>query len=331
MSYTTNCAEDYSKRRRNLSTSTDKKDWWAQRAWTVFSNDPASRTTDVTPTPLPGNDPLPSFRDPHPQYPFLLCDKGTVAATENPTFWEISYSYSFGFNFVLELDPLLQPPRWRFLIGQESLPCFFDKDGNPIVNSAGDFFDPQPQDVWPILSIKITRNEATYDANKALQYLRSTNSDAWVLPNGQVVQPGQAKMHSIEQGQEVDKNSRYVPVTYVADLTDTDWNLAGVDKGYQAWDTAQGDGTATAVKEKIYTNPQPGTGLSKTLSSSETLLDGTGAPLHPADCQLGLNDGDPAANPNALSYITRVIGATGAVGLKFKQLKLRSFNALALV
>jgi hypothetical protein len=331
MTNSPNCAEDYSKRTMNLSIALDKNAWSATRVWTVFSTDPNWSSSSVT--PLPGNDPLPNGGDPHPQNAALVATLGTTKATDNPTVWEVTMVYRITPNVSLEPNPLLQPPKWRFLIGEESVPLFFDKDGNPIVNSAGDFFDPQPQDIRGTLSIRITRCESTYDVNKALQYMNSTNSDPWVLPNGQTVQPGQARMHSIEQIGDVDKNSRYVPMCYVAYLTPNDFNLIAVDQGFQSWDTPPG-GSGPAL-EKIY-NASTGLGATSvspnpTLISAPALLNGYGQAMVPANYQLGIMGGSPTANPNTLPYITRVTTTPGVVGLKFKQLKLQAFNALNLV
>ena len=330
MPFTSNCAEDYSKWKIRISGSLDKKDWSATRAWSVYSNDPAFPAATVV--PLPGNDPLPQVGTPHPQYPFMIADPQELAGTDNPLYFTLTVNYRYAFNYSLVLSPLLQPPRWRFLVGEETRPVFFDKDGNPIVNSAGDFFDPQPQDTFPTLAIRITRNEGTYDANKSLNFMGSTNSDAWVLPNGQTVQPGQARMHTIEMNQDCDKNALYVPVVYVAFLSPTDFCLQAVDQGYQAWGNPSEDDSLPTVKEKIFNAAsQSSGGLSTTTISSPALLDGTGAPIVPANYQIGPNDDYPDFNPDALGYVQRIKTTPGVVGLKFKQLKQQAFNSLALV
>ena len=326
-----NCAEDYSKRRVRLSASLDRKDWSCTRAWTIFTQDPNFQIDGAQVVPIPGNDPLALLNDTHPQYAFMFAESAELAATDNPTFFTYTVGYKYtSYDWSVILDPLLRPPRWRFQIGEETVPIFFDTDGNPIVNSAGDFFDPQPQDVRATLSIRIWRNESIYDANKALNYFNSTNSDVWTLPNGQTLQPGQARMHCIEQGEEVDKNSRYVPVIYSVFLTDTDFNLQAVDQGYQAWDLPPG--ATDPVLEKIYIGTTPNNGtLSTTTVGSPVLLNGNGAPLNYKRYQLGLQGGSVEPNPYPYPWIKRIKSTPGVVGLKFKQLKLRSFNALNLV
>lgn len=325
MAFITDSAEDYSKWKIKISGSLDKKDWFAVRGWTIHSTDPNFRSAGVSSvTPLPGNDPIPNVGDQHPRYPFLIANPYELDATDNPQYFTLTVTYTYAWNFSIAIDPLLQPPRFRFVVGEEKLPCFFDKDGNPIVNTAGDIFDPQPQDDYPILEILITRNESRYNVNQALNFMRSTNQDAWTLPNGQIVQPGQARMHTISQGGDTDKDALFVPVTYHAFLTDTDFNLQAVDQGFQAWG-APGNPTL----EKIYNQQNNGSAL--TAISSPALLDGRGGPMVPGNYQIGSLDDFKTANPQALSYITRVTTTPGVVGLKFKQLKLRSFTSLGLV
>lgn len=102
------------------------------------------------------------------------------------TQWEVPVTYERPSGDVLAEDPLDDKVRvsWGVRLVEEVVT--WDKDGNPIDNSAGEPFDPPLMEEVAILTVRIVRNEATYGAADAFSYANAVNSSACTIAGLQV-------------------------------------------------------------------------------------------------------------------------------------------------
>jgi hypothetical protein len=116
----------------------------------------------------------------------------------------------------------------------------FDRDDpafeDPMENSFGDPFDPQPmmEDSRPIVVIE--RNEVGYSMAREMEYTSAVNRDSW---GG--AKPGQVKLRSITTPgrQRVEVNNDviyYYPVRYELAYKREFWDLWVLDQGYKYLD-----------------------------------------------------------------------------------------------
>lgn len=83
-------------------------------------------------------------------------------------------------NYDSEPDPLSQYPEYSWDFGSSSEPIDHDYSGNPILNSAGESFDPPIMtDVYD-LTLRYRRNEASYSAPVAEAYIGAVNTAAFL-------------------------------------------------------------------------------------------------------------------------------------------------------
>jgi hypothetical protein len=117
-------------------------------------------------------------------------DGGAVAVRVRPRqveqlpdgggYWEVVVDYDqqqFGGNDPNRPD--LDPPEVNWTFGQRTVAAVNDFNGRPIVNAAGDPYDPPLERVeyYPVLSI--TRNELGYNAAFAAGFIGRMNADAF--------------------------------------------------------------------------------------------------------------------------------------------------------
>ena len=125
--------------------------------------------------------------------------------------WFVTVSYGGYDPTVFPENPLHRPVTvdWDFAQFQRTVDE--DETGTPVVNSAGDYFDPpvETDDSRPVLTL--VRNEARFDPMLAMNYKDSTNSDLWfgIFP------PRTAKCVNIKPKHILDPNiGWYWEVTY---------------------------------------------------------------------------------------------------------------------
>jgi hypothetical protein len=114
--------------------------------------------------------------DPHPENQELICDNWD-AQPIGPRLFRVVYTYSVagGGN---EDNQLKQPPEITWDNGIVSVPSDKDIDGNPIVNSALDAFDPPPNLDIIEMHLEYVRYEpAPFNIAKALRFLGAVNDD----------------------------------------------------------------------------------------------------------------------------------------------------------
>jgi hypothetical protein len=157
-------------------------------------------------------------------------------------------------------NPLNHPLKISWGENRFDQPCIVDRNGNPVINSAGDYFDPPItiDDSRPTL--RIVRNEQQYSPTYALSWKDTLNTDSFFgFP------PLSVKM-STPLG-ELEYNpicGFYYVVTYQFEINPNGWKKWILDQGMRQ--------IVSGVKQKILDDQ--GEDI-----SSPALLDGTGVKL----------------------------------------------------
>ncbi|NBQ49120.1 MAG: hypothetical protein EBY40_00220 [Marivivens sp.] len=145
-------------------------------------------------------------------------------------------------------DPLQDRPDIRWGSRTVRLPVKFTND-NPqqaITNSAGEDFDPLPEEDFQILVYEYSHNIANYSEAQASGYRGAINSDSFTLA-GLSLGPYEARIQSIS-AQNAERNGiRYWRESVTVEIVD-DWRLTLVDEGLRKKSAAAaGDGPGAEV------------------------------------------------------------------------------------
>lgn len=164
-----------------------------QRTFSVEFNtadDPLNRpflarnATDGTTT-------VPAMWDSHP-YDGWLFVKSKDVKTLGATLFEVTCKYDCQVNSIpgeeqVPLSPLMEPPEISFSSAGSNDPIDTDAEGLPIVNSAGEAYDPPITTDHSDTILRITRNELTYDDAAAAAFRDAVNNDVFLgFPAGHV-------------------------------------------------------------------------------------------------------------------------------------------------
>lgn len=112
-----------------------------------------------------------------------------VDPSESQNHWQVVCSFSTAaYNGAGGLVPVVEPldmqPNLEWDFHDDKEPAYFAYDRNdnpiPIVNSAGDFYDPPLERDFSRLILKVTKNFADYDPLVAYRYANTVNSDNWL-------------------------------------------------------------------------------------------------------------------------------------------------------
>lgn len=149
----------------------------------------------------------------------------------------------------------------------------FDRDGNAIVNSAGDLFDPPALMDDSRRVVTVSKNVAAVPA-WILDYQDAVNSDAFTI-DGVSIAAGKAKMQSVTVSAKQRRNATvFRTVTFTIHLQRDGWGVDILDAGYNRKDPAD------AGKRLPIT-------INGVLPSAPFPLNGAGVPLEnpsPANC-----------------------------------------------
>lgn len=182
--------------------------------------------------------------------------------------WEVDIEYEFGLEALPENDPAII--RWTSSL--ERVPAIKDINGEAIVNSAGDYFDPPPEKDLPIWTISIQFNASSIPT-AIISYAGSVNDGAITI-DGMSVAAEQAKIVGLDIGERQERNDiefRTITLSIaVADDGDSslNWDLSLLDQGFRIKD-------GTDLKD-ILIEDEDG---NKNRPSCPVLLDGNGAKL----------------------------------------------------
>jgi hypothetical protein len=164
--------------------------------------------------------------------------------------WKIEVSY--GLWNILERspdgNPIHIPLRFRFEFTGVSTPAFVDVDGNAIVNSAGDYYDPPVEYERLHASLVVRRNESAPNINLVAAWSNTVNLKAW---NG--FPPKTARLMPIRIPEIMYSqvtNSFYWPMEYEFEINFDTWVKQILNQGFRQLD-------AEGQLVPIFINGQP--------------------------------------------------------------------------
>lgn len=169
---------------------------------------------------------------------------------DNPYVWEVIGSYS-----QKTTDPETSPStspldrrvRWSYGSVQRSEALLVDQNGDDVVNSAGDRFDPPIEVARPQLRMTARRNELGFDPATIVAYVGRVNSAAWRGFDTEMV-----LCTGITADERTENGTTYFEVSYEFEVHWDDtlgWNtLEVLDQGFNRL-------TTPTTKEPIYMEP----------------------------------------------------------------------------
>jgi hypothetical protein len=193
--------------------------------------------------------------------------------SEAPRVWEVRVEYGppEAESGQQNPNPLLRSAVVAWGFTQASRPVWKDKDGKPIQNSAGDWYDPPPEidDSRPVLTV--SRNEPAFNSSIAIAYQDAINSDSFMG-----FSPGQAKVAGISATSQTENNFFFWSVTYEFHFRRDGWQVSILDAGrnYKTQDGNLAPIPQLGVKEDGTTFPMKNTAVPEPIP-----LDGAGLPI----------------------------------------------------
>lgn len=173
----------------------------------------------------------------HPDAPYIgqayrdaWCISVTPACTDPWKGWTITAEYSS--ERELNIDPTQDAMQIRVYTEQFQKPAVFDKDGNKIVNSAGDPFDPPLMMDDSRRVISLVRNVAAYPA-WVLSYQDAVNSDTFTV-RGITYAVGVGKVQSVSLSDAQIRNGYpFYTLEVLIHLQKNGWILQPLDAGFR--------------------------------------------------------------------------------------------------
>lgn len=228
---------------------------------------------------------IPRFFDPHPNDPTSFVRKVSPSPLAGSTVWlvKVEYSSEVPDPSEEETHPLLRPVKSWQTFEEIKVPVYQDRNGNPIVNTAGVPYDPPIEIPSENIIYHFERNEATYFESRVVQFLNKLNSSSYVGKN-----PRTVRCRRFEGEPKTEKGFRFFTVNYEFEFNWFGYDPNPLSRGVLQIDEAvfqsTGDIRHVRIKDvhgRDVTSPVP--------------LDGDGYALTPDSV---LN------NPNLLSYQT---------------------------
>ena len=225
--------------------------------------------------------PLP-YVDAHPTLPAFICKNLSITQDKSsPLIWEATATYSSRPVSNLDLqvqeapDPILRPAEISWATVSYQKACLKDINGKPIVNSAGDTFDPPVEFTLNRYCATVTKNLLVVPG-WLLDYESAVNSDAYVIDGLSVpaeksrisgLTISALKREKIAAGIEF----FYRTVSFRIEFAREGWKLKVLDMGYRYKDPS--DAT------KRIPIPEDGSVKFSRPVTSPRLLDGAGGVL----------------------------------------------------
>jgi len=173
---------------------------------------------------------LPQIGSVHPSDSAAYCVGLSVDHTEPRWGWTVTAEYTT--QFERATNPTNDPAQISWSSEQFQRVMAQDKDGDAVMNSAGDFFDP------PVM-IDDSRRVATVKKNLAavptwlLDYQDAVNNDAFSI-DGVSIAIGQAKMQTVSVDVEQERNGvTFRPVTFTIQFQRDLWTVKVLDAGFR--------------------------------------------------------------------------------------------------
>ena len=163
------------------------------------------------------------------------CISVTPACTDPWKGWTVTAEYSSAIE--MNEDPTQDAMQIRVYTEQFQKPAVFDKDGNKIVNSAGDPFDPPLMMDDSRRVISLVRNVAAYPS-WVLTYQDAVNSDTFTV-RGITYAVGVGKVQSVSiSDAQVRNGYPFYTLEVLIHLQKNGWILQPLDVGFRELDYA---------------------------------------------------------------------------------------------
>lgn len=171
--------------------------------------------------------------------------------------WEITLTYGAWdfYNKAPDGNPLNVPVRLRIDITLAEVAAFEDVDGNPIVNAAGDPYDPPLTREVIRATLTVLRNEShSFNILGTLQLSNTLNVATWNSFPAKTVRLGPLKLPEPIYSQVI--NNFYFPMEYVFDINWDTWVKQIVNAGFRQLD-ASGNLVPILINGQPATTPVP--------------------------------------------------------------------------
>ena len=199
------------------------------RAWQIRTN---ANTDDATTIYAHGS--CPKLGDAHPNDASAYCRRRRARNEEfSKIVWKLTCEYSTGSE--LDDNPLDDPAEISWETDSRQRAFWKDRDGNAILNSAGDYYDPPIQGDDSRWTATVKKNVAAVPA-WLLNYRDVTNSDQFTL-DGLTIAVGEAKMSRIRISKWQERNEiAYRVLTMTIALNGDGWEKDVLDQGFRERD-----------------------------------------------------------------------------------------------
>lgn len=156
-----------------------------------------------------------------------------TASRKAVAYWEIQYSPKPF--IVFPQSPLSRPPTIEGAGSDLTEVAREDQEGDPIVNSAGDFYDPLPERPVTGAQYTITRNEAANPVNMAAVYSNTCNDAQWYINAEGCALMGLITYRKVTE--QVEGNLfEYWQVSYPIKENPKGWRFKPIDNGWRKKD-----------------------------------------------------------------------------------------------
>jgi len=217
----------------------------ARLSWTVLLDGRDSFVqAPITARQAPG---IPRVGQRHPTDPTAVC-RSVEPKSLSPILWRVTASYATPSGATNEkgesLNPLDAPPEISYDFEQIQQMIDTDLDDKPIVNTAGDPFDPKPEIPYGRPLVRITRNEQEFPGAKARDYAGgrgAINSDAF-----KGWPPGTVRCRNISGTDQTEGEFAYCRVTYEFICDAEGWQPRPLNIGLRE----KKDGEMVVIKDK---------------------------------------------------------------------------------
>ncbi len=173
---------------------------------------------------------LPLIGSLHPSDPFAWCRSLTVKCTDGYKAWEVKAAWSSQAEKNENPTDDAAQITWGGDLFQE--PFLQDRDGNAVLNSAGDPYDPPLMKDATRAVVNIVKRMSSVP-DWILSYRNKENDAAFTL-DGISVATGVAKIQQIDVGiVERQNDIEYRTVTIVMHLDENGWNAKPPDMGFR--------------------------------------------------------------------------------------------------
>ncbi len=201
-----------------------------ERAWRILTDDKADDQLFVA-----NNSGLPLLYSVYPGDPRAKLFPLSVRpdGDESGLLWIATARYTSKTDEQQSASPLERPAQWTGGMAQFTRPVTRDRFNTPILNYAGDPYDPPPEIEEDRISLIAVRNEAYIPFDKIRQYKNATNSDEWCG-----AEPRTLKVR-ITFGELQEENGyKFYPVQYEFAYNPDKWDLTLLEIGYNGVSSA---------------------------------------------------------------------------------------------